>query len=90
MFFLSYEEMQITPILFQWQHETKTINIPHEDFLYMGELITGEGNYNKKMFVLTKYFLFECTDLTFKNPINSLASLEIRNPSVKKVEEKDL
>eukprot|EP00826_Nyctotherus_ovalis_P010353 TRINITY_DN12739_c0_g1_i6.p1 TRINITY_DN12739_c0_g1~~TRINITY_DN12739_c0_g1_i6.p1 ORF type:complete len:102 (-),score=12.30 TRINITY_DN12739_c0_g1_i6:144-449(-) len=92
MFFISFESTQPNPVPFQWTREKRTISIRPEDFLYMDELVVIEELtevYQKKAFILTKYYLFECADCTFKSFVTPVATLELRNPYIKKVENKN-
>lgn len=92
MFFISFESSQSNPVPFQWTRDKKTVSIRPEDFLYMGELLAAEElaeTHQRKTFILTKYYLFECTDCTFKNPVTPVATLQLKNPYIKKVESED-
>jgi len=89
LFFISYEAMQTPPLLFQWQHGLKTIEIRPEDILCKGELITKEETMslcNKQAYILTKLYLFKCTNGSFIDTSNVIAGLELRNPNIKKIE----
>eukprot|EP00826_Nyctotherus_ovalis_P024649 TRINITY_DN1902_c0_g1_i5.p1 TRINITY_DN1902_c0_g1~~TRINITY_DN1902_c0_g1_i5.p1 ORF type:complete len:103 (+),score=14.59 TRINITY_DN1902_c0_g1_i5:125-433(+) len=86
-----FESLQEKPCYLYWFSCLKPV--PVHDFLYASELLTidkSTGTFNKGFYVLTRSSLIRSVDLAFKNPVDALAILRLRNPRVFKIERPSL
>ncbi len=96
-FFDLLESKQPSPTTFAWFTLTSSPSIHEDDYICTGELITlGESHtqLDKKTYVLTVDRLIRC-DCTFhsdykQNLTSAVSMLPLRNPRLRKIEERDL
>ena len=96
-FFDLLEGKQLSPTPLVWSYPSAPISIPNDSYIYSGELITlGESRTQpeKKSYILTLDSLIKCEGSVTKgyivNPISASAVLPLKNPRIRKIEQRDL
>ena len=80
-----FEQIQPSPKIFKWNFSSGSLFFSVDDYIYAGTLYTQDGKtkiMSKKFYVLTINRLLESNDSGLRNPINYVASIELRNPRI--------
>ena len=80
-----YEEIQSSPKIFKWNLSSGFLFFSVDDYIYAGTLYIQDEQtkiMSKKFYVLTINHLLESNDSGLRNPINYVASIELRNPRI--------
>lgn len=88
--FSTHESIQSFPTPFQWSIYPNMAILPHDQCIHTGELISLRGiteTLDRKMYALTKNGLIE---LPNKKEAGSVSILQLKNPTLMKIERTDL